>query len=326
MAVNRIPRAVPLATVGGYLGVGKTTLINQLLTQAEGRRYVVFVNDFGAINIDVELVETRRSDRISFANGCVCCTLNEDFVAAVVDIASGDDPVDGILIEASGVADPRAMEASLRALEAAGYVRLDTALYVIDADQFGALDYISSETVIDHAAASDMVLINKADLVSTAVLDGITETLAVAAPFTTSLATTQCKIATELLFGNLARMQKRPENAVPAPHAEFFRWGFDSAAPIRRDSIRPVIEMLQNSFFRVKGFVRFHETPEEWHSINAVGTRAVIKRLAYAPETNSTLVLVGINPRPVQNLDSIRARVENLLAPAQDKHREPLDG
>ena len=305
MAADPRRGAIPLVTVGGYLGVGKTTLVNQILTQSGGRRYVVFVNDFGAINIDLQLVDCVDEDRISFSNGCVCCTLNDDFVAAVVALAQGDTSLDGILIETSGVADPRALEASLRALEASGHARIDTALYIMDADLFGRLDYFDTETMIDHAVASDLVLVNKADLVTATQIGVIRETLDVAAPYTHILPTTQCRVPLEILFGSTGGGHSRQAQAAPPQHGSFFRWHAQRDEPVDRGAFRAFAEILQAQFFRTKGLVRFRGAPDEVHAFNAVGKRATITRLPRGNATGPALQLVGINPQQVSDIAAI---------------------
>jgi len=313
MAAEARHANIPLVTIGGYLGAGKTTLVNQLLTRSDGRRYVVFVNDFGAINIDVNLVDSVEADRISFSSGCVCCTLNDDFVAAVVALAQGDDRVDGILIEASGVSDPRALEASLRALEAAGHIRFDTALYVIDADHFGRLDYIGTETIIDHAVASDLVLINKADLVDAAQIDAISDMLKVAAPYTHLMSTMQCQVPPEILFGALSTTRNgAAQKPAPAQHATFYRWDGQLNAPVDREAFRLFAQLLQAHFFRTKGLVRFLNAPDEVYSLNAVGRHAVIQRVPQAAANGPALQLIGINPAPVGDISAIDAALLEL--------------
>ncbi|MCZ4353400.1 GTP-binding protein [Roseovarius aestuarii] len=306
--------AIPLVTVGGYLGAGKTTLINQILSHSGGRRYVVFVNDFGAINIDLQLVESIDEDRISFTNGCVCCTLNDEFVVSVTRLAQSGAPLDGILIEASGVADPRALEASLRALEAAGHARFETALYVMDADQFGGLDYIDTETIIDHAVASDLVLINKADLVTTAQIETIMDTLKVAAPYTHLMPTTHCGVPLEILFGQFGAPRQRKATITPSQHSTFFRWDAQRDGLVDREAFRAFAQILQSQFFRAKGLVRFRDAPEDVYALNAVGQRAVITRIPRAKAAGPALQLVGINPQPISDMARIDRALESLCA------------
>ncbi len=96
----------PLSVIGGYLGAGKTTLINRLLTAQHGRRLAVLVNDFGAINIDAALLQSASEDTIELTNGCVCCTRSGDLFFAIGDLLDRTPRPDHILIEASGIADP----------------------------------------------------------------------------------------------------------------------------------------------------------------------------------------------------------------------------
>ncbi len=74
---------IGLTVIGGFLGAGKTTLLNRLLRNAGGRRLAVLVNDFGEINVDAELVESRNGDLLTLTNGCICCGLGGDFIAAL---------------------------------------------------------------------------------------------------------------------------------------------------------------------------------------------------------------------------------------------------
>ena len=97
---------LPLTVIGGYLGAGKTTLINRLLAASHGLRLMVLVNDFGAINIDAHLLKTQTEDRIELTNGCVCCTMGADLFMAIGDVLDRPERPDHLLIEASGIGDP----------------------------------------------------------------------------------------------------------------------------------------------------------------------------------------------------------------------------
>ncbi|MBT5519056.1 MAG: GTP-binding protein, partial [Rhodobiaceae bacterium] len=100
---------LPLTILGGYLGAGKTTLINRLLAKPpaafKGKRLTILVNDFGAINIDAALIEAHEGETISLANGCACCQLQDDALNQLQQLAQSDTPPDHVLIEASGAGE-----------------------------------------------------------------------------------------------------------------------------------------------------------------------------------------------------------------------------
>ncbi|GAB5468466.1 MAG: GTP-binding protein [Rhodospirillales bacterium] len=299
MAEEAQPRhqpRLPLLTVGGFLGAGKTTLVNALLSQTEGRRFVVFVNDFGAINIDLALVETLAEDRISLKNGCVCCSLNGDLVAAVADFARQAEPPDALVIEASGVADPRALDSSLAALDAAGLIRRDTQVYVVDADRFGGLDYLDSEEIVDHAAASDLVLLNKCDLATAHQVAAIEVLLARAAPYSQVVRTTQGRVPLAMLLGESRR--ERGEAPILPRHADFVQWTGTSATPLERKAFRVFARLLQSQCLRAKGLLSFRDNPDRPYVFNAVGTRATLEPLAALPDRKAVeIVAIGFPAR-----------------------------
>ena len=111
---------VPVLLVTGFLGAGKTTVVNHLLAHAEGRRIAAVVNDFGAINIDSKLVAQVEVDTVSLSNGCICCTIREDFLEALVGLLKRAEPLDFVIVETSGVSDPSGVVATL-ADNACGY-------------------------------------------------------------------------------------------------------------------------------------------------------------------------------------------------------------
>ncbi|RMF03443.1 MAG: GTP-binding protein, partial [Chloroflexi bacterium] len=96
------PQPIPLTVIGGYLGAGKTTLLNHILRHNQGRRLAVIVNDFGKINIDAGLIESRDGETINLANGCVCCTLSGGLGVTLNNLLQRRPPPEHIIIEASG--------------------------------------------------------------------------------------------------------------------------------------------------------------------------------------------------------------------------------
>src|SRR3954465_14921717 len=97
---------VPILLVTGFLGAGKTTVVNHLLAHAEGRRIAAIVNDFGAINIDAELIAGASDGVVSLANGWFCCSPEGDVLRTLSTLVGRDPRPDTIVIETGGVADP----------------------------------------------------------------------------------------------------------------------------------------------------------------------------------------------------------------------------
>ena len=92
--------------IAGYLGAGKTTLVNHLLRNNDGRRFAVLVNEFGELAIDADLIESDEGDLLSLSGGCICCSYGSDLMDALIKLSDRAADLDGLLIEASGVALP----------------------------------------------------------------------------------------------------------------------------------------------------------------------------------------------------------------------------
>ena len=155
-------RRVPITFVGGYLGAGKTTIINEVLAEAD-RPIAVIVNDAGAINIDAALIRKRHGDTVELTDGCVCCTSIDGFGAAFDQIRSRPEPPDHVIVELSGVAEPVNV---IPWGSSAGFL-LDGVVVVAAVDQL--LDDSMPTWIRLHLdtqlAAADLVLLTKTDLV-----------------------------------------------------------------------------------------------------------------------------------------------------------------
>lgn len=156
---------LPVTTVGGYLGAGKTTLINHLLRNADGIRLAVLVNEFGELAIDEDLIEAEDGNVISIAGGCICCAFGDNLLGALMNLAQLSPPPDHILIEASGVAIPGSVAASLSLLSA---FRQDGIVVLADAEtvQSRAEDRYVGDTILRQLADADLIVLTKTDLIS----------------------------------------------------------------------------------------------------------------------------------------------------------------
>jgi len=180
-------KIVPITVLTGYLGSGKTTLINHILTNQEGYKVAVIVNDIGEVNIDAELIQKggivkeEDSNLVPLSNGCICCTLKVDLMQQIVDIIK-TRKFDYILIEASGICEPIPIAQTITAIssDAAAYglpeiCRLDNVVSVVDslrlATEFGCGSYLENEVeeedienlIIQQIEFCNVIVLNKVD-------------------------------------------------------------------------------------------------------------------------------------------------------------------
>ncbi|WP_238357696.1 GTP-binding protein [Cohnella zeiphila] len=185
---------IPVTVLSGYLGAGKTTVLNHVLNNRNGLKVAVIVNDLSELNIDAELVrdggKLSRTDEtlVEMSNGCICCTLREDLLREVERLAR-EDRFDYILIESTGIGEPVPVAQTFSyideelGIDLTKFCRLDTMVTVVDAYRFWH-DYSSGETLLDRNQATgendtrevvdllidqiefcDVLLLNKCDMV-----------------------------------------------------------------------------------------------------------------------------------------------------------------
>jgi G3E family GTPase len=154
------------------LGSGKTTLLNHILSNQQGVKTAVLVNEFGEIGIDNELIVNTSDDNtmVELSNGCVCCTINEDLANAVYKIMERPDKVDYMIVETTGLADPLPVALTFLGSELRDLTRLDSIVTVVDAENFN-ISLFNSEVAQSQIAYGDIILLNKTDLVDEADLD-----------------------------------------------------------------------------------------------------------------------------------------------------------
>jgi cobalamin biosynthesis protein CobW len=195
---------VPATVVTGFLGAGKTTLIRHLLETANGRRLAIVVNEFGEIGIDGEILRgcgdavCREEDLIELANGCICCTVADDFLPTIRRLIDRPDPPDHIVIETSGLALPKPLVQAFAWPEVRTRTTVDGVVTVVDAaavaagrfddDAAAVAARRAADPSVDHdspiealfedqLACADLVILNKTDLLDAATLAAVTQTL-----------------------------------------------------------------------------------------------------------------------------------------------------
>ena len=163
---------VPFTLLGGYLGAGKTTILNRLLATAPaGERLAVLVNDVGAVDVDAALIADHDGTTMSLTNGCVCCSIADDLVTALETVRRLTPRPDRLVMELSGVAQPARMAPWANT---SGF-RLDGIVVAVDAEQYPdqlARRYVG-DTVAAQAGAADVLVVTKTDLVDRASVDRV---------------------------------------------------------------------------------------------------------------------------------------------------------
>ncbi len=285
---------LPLTVIGGYLGAGKTTLVNEILPQARGRRFAVIVNDFGAINIDAGLIRARDGDTISLTNGCMCCSGADGTAAALMRILARADDFDHILIEASGVAEPGKIAQSASTFR----LPLDGVIVVADAEQVRtqAANRYVGDVVRRQLRQADLIVLNKVDLVAPDERDRVAAFLHEVAPGCRCILAQNARLPLAAIFGcadpDAAAAPPAPWSA-PDDHAALHRsWVVAPDAPLTGPALARLVADLGAQAIRAKGHVALAGDPDRRHLYQQVGQRWTLTPDApWGAETPTTRIV-----------------------------------
>lgn len=189
-------KKIPVTIITGFLGSGKTTLVRHLIQNNKGRRLAIIVNEFGAMGIDGELIRTcceNEEDVVELSNGCLCCTVQEEFLPTMLQLMERKESIDHIIIETSGLALPKPLLHAFNWPDLKPQITVDAVITVVDAvgqatgeicnrelvqAQRLADDSLDHETPIeelfeDQLSCADLVVLTKADLVDAEEFDQV---------------------------------------------------------------------------------------------------------------------------------------------------------
>ncbi|MGB6300494.1 MAG: cobalamin biosynthesis protein CobW [Rivularia sp. (in: cyanobacteria)] len=296
---------IPVTVITGFLGSGKTTLIRNLLQNNQGRRIAVIVNEFGELGIDGELLqscqvcpeEEEGSDNdnniYELTNGCLCCTVQEEFLPTMQQLIKRRDSIDCILIETSGLALPKPLVKAFRWQEIRNAATVDSVITVVDSEavaagtfasdleaiesQRQADDSLEHETPLqelfeDQLACADLVVLNKTDLVNKETLAEVKNLVKEELPRVVKIVEShQSEVDSSILLGLQAAVEDNLDQR-PSHHDTEEEHEHDDEITSHHVVLNRTFEpqklkqqlqslVQQQEIFRVKGFVAVADKP-----------------------------------------------------------------
>ena len=341
MQLNKIPATI----VTGFLGSGKTTLLSNVLKQAAGKRIAVIVNEFGELDIDADLLRSCPLDCdddtatpaqgdngiYELANGCICCTVEEEFLPVMQQLVERRHEIDHILIETSGLALPKPLVQAFNWPEIKQHCTVDAVITVIDGPAVAAGRFANDEDLVqaqrladeglnhdpslrelldDQLSAADLVIVSKNDLLSDAERERVKQVVSDAVPDSVKVIyVNDGEIASDMLMGIDAAAESHIDHVhnhhdhhhEHGAHHEHAHDHFDSfvikLGEVDSDKLQTILKQLlaDNNIYRAKGFAALPGKPMR-QVLQAVGERLDVHfdRLWTADEARGTnLVFIG---------------------------------
>ena len=321
---------LPVTVLSGFLGAGKTTVLNHVLSQAGENRVAVIVNDMSEINVDARLVSRADVDLVELTNGCICCTLRDDLRREVAKLAESGR-FDALLIESSGVSEPAPVAMTFTFEPLDRLARLDTMVTVVDAANFEREYYESpemddgrtlSDLLIEQIEFANVILLSKTDLVAPEATDRLRAILARLNPDARVVPIVRGEVPTkdvlETGLFDLERAERAPlwVKELSGEHVpEMAEYGISSFVyradrPFHPERFWGLLQEDWPGVLRSKGFFRLASEPDKVWLWNGAGGSGSYEPAAYDGALGQEIAIIGIG----LDRQALSARLDACLA------------
>lgn len=329
---------IPTTIITGFLGAGKTTLVRHILANAGGRRIALIINEFGDIGVDKDVLsgcgdeKCADEDMIELANGCICCTVADEFIPTMQTLLERENPPDHIIIETSGLALPQPLVRAFNWPQIKAQITIDGIVTVADAAALSEGRFAANEEAVDaqrqmdemldhdtplgelfedQLICADLIVLNKTDLISANALKKVSHELSHHMRAGTKIINAQngeveidvllgMDISSEADIENRQSHHERDHDGATHEHDDFDSFGFSMPASASREALIDVIEktMVKYDVLRLKGFASIEDSAARL-AVQAVGPRVnTWFDRPWLPDEKrqTTLVVIGQSP------------------------------
>lgn len=279
MNQDQLSLPIPIILIGGYLGSGKTTYLNRLLSEANGRKLAVLVNDFGTINIDASLVAGSTDDVVALQNGCICCSMAMGMQSAILKVMKREEKPEAIVVEASGVANPGEVAKILGDEAMRPYAALELVISMLDCQNIDAYKPAEMALIREQLRYSGIVMLTKMDQASSENVATAKTLIRDTNSGAVIIEDYQKILNLDLLLGTKREAIELDEKSSLSTNANdlFKSWNYSSNEPMSEVEFQQVLNGLPPETVRGKGFLNLKDYPAVRFEFQMVGKTAQVQ-------------------------------------------------